>query len=280
MEHAETAEGGVGQARTRKPRTYSVCERTGHDARPRRCREATGGQRKLWSTAASRRTIGSARRSWWRFCGCEAGCDRSAARLYNECFGAVDTHRNGLSVAKAFDAWCVAQGWLQANPFAAIKGRGRRKRGKPQLRIEEARIFMTCCPELAPRDDGTILALAYLLLGARAGEVVLRQVRDVDDGDRLLWIPDSKTEAGRRQLEVPNVPVSDALDEDAIADLALDPAMKVRGACDQHRPSQLPAMASRTCVPGVARGRVERSRREGKLTPPSERALRIARQRA
>jgi len=109
-----------------------------------------------------------------------------------------------LSVARAFGAWCVAQGWLQANPFAAIKGRGRRKRGKPQLRIEEARIFMTCCLELAPRDDGAILALAYLLLGARAGEVVLRQVRDVDDGGRLLWIPDSKTEAGRRQLEVPD----------------------------------------------------------------------------
>jgi len=50
-----------------------------------------------------------------------------------------------------------------------------------------------------------VLALAYLLLGARAGEVVLRQVRDLDDGGRLLWIPDSKTEAGRRQLEVPDV---------------------------------------------------------------------------
>ena len=64
---------------------------------------------------------------------------------------------------------------------------------------------MTCCLELAPRDDGAILALAYLLLGARAGEVVLRQVRDVDDGGRPLWIPDSKTEAGRRHLEVPDV---------------------------------------------------------------------------
>jgi integrase len=109
-----------------------------------------------------------------------------------------------LSVAKAFGAWCIAKGWLPANPFATIKGRGRRRRGKPQLRIEEARAFMACCLELAPRDDGAVLALAYLLLGARAGEVVLRQVRDVDDGGRLLWIPDSKTEAGRRQLEVPD----------------------------------------------------------------------------
>ena len=27
----------------------------------------------------------------------------------------------------------------------------------------------------------------------------------MDDGGRLLWIPDSKTEAGRRQLEAPDV---------------------------------------------------------------------------
>jgi integrase len=128
-----------------------------------------------------------------------------AAQLYDGRRGAVDTHRNGLSVAKAFGAWCVTRGWLRTNPFAGVKGKGRRKRGKPQLRIEEARSFMSTCLELAPRDDGAVLALAYLLLGARAGEIVLRQVRDVDDGGRLLWIPDSKTQAGRRQLEVPEV---------------------------------------------------------------------------
>jgi integrase len=31
----------------------------------------------------------------------------------------------------------------------------------------------------------------------------MREVRDVDDGGFLLWIPDSKTEAGRRQIDVP-----------------------------------------------------------------------------
>jgi len=34
-------------------------------------------------------------------------------------------------------------------------------------------------------------ALAYLLLGTHLGEVIHRQVRDVDDSGRLLWIPDS-----------------------------------------------------------------------------------------
>lgn len=128
-----------------------------------------------------------------------------AVRLYDERVGAVDTHRNGLAVVKAFGAWCVMRGWLRANPFSGIKGRGRRKRGKPQFRIAEAQTFALKCLDLAPHDAGAVLSLAYLILGTRAGEIVHRQVRDLDDGGRLLWIPDSKTEAGRRRLEVPDV---------------------------------------------------------------------------
>lgn len=128
-----------------------------------------------------------------------------AAKLYDERSGAVDTHRNGLAVAKAFGEWCVARGWLKANPFTGIKGKGRRKRGKPQLKIDDARRFMTTCLELAPTDEGAVLALAYLLLAARAGEVVLRKVRDLDDGGRLLVIPESKTAAGERRIEIPDV---------------------------------------------------------------------------
>lgn len=127
------------------------------------------------------------------------------AKLYNARRGAVDTHRNGLSVAKAWGAWCVEQGWIKVNPFGAVKGKGRRRRGKPQLRLEESRDFSLKCLELAPTDAGAVLALAYLLLGTRAGEVLNRQVRDLDDGGRLLWIPDTKTPAGRRQLAVPDV---------------------------------------------------------------------------
>ena len=36
-------------------------------------------------------------------------------------------------------------------------------------------------------------------------EIVSRVVRDLDDGGKLLWIPDSKTEAGRRTLQVPEL---------------------------------------------------------------------------
>jgi integrase len=128
-----------------------------------------------------------------------------ARRLYDERAGAVDTHRNGLSVCKAFGRWCAERGWLPADPFSAIKGRGRRRKGKPQLRIEESRKVIDTCVDLLANDDGAVCTLAYLLLGARSGEVVLSHVRDVDDGGRLFWIPDSKTEAGRRQIEVPAV---------------------------------------------------------------------------
>jgi integrase len=57
-------------------------------------------------------------------------------------------------------------------------------------------------------DQGAVAALVALLLGLRASEIVTRKVCDLDDdateGD-LLWIPCSKTPAGRRTLEVPDV---------------------------------------------------------------------------
>lgn len=128
-----------------------------------------------------------------------------AERLYDERAGAVDTHRNGLSVARAFGVWIAKRGWVRENPFAAVKGKGRRKKGKPQLRIDEARKFIdTCVPRLSS-DDGAICALAYLLLGNRSGEIVLGHVRDVDNGGRMFWVPDSKTLAGKRQIEVPAI---------------------------------------------------------------------------
>lgn len=119
---------------------------------------------------------------------------------------AVDTHRNCLTLAKAFGTWCVKQGWVKANPLATIEPMGRWKRGKEQLRVTEARTFIATCRKLGDQGDaGAIGAMTALLLGLRAGEVVDRVVRDLDDDGRLLWIPWSKTEAGRRTLEVPEM---------------------------------------------------------------------------
>jgi integrase len=47
--------------------------------------------------------------------------------------------------------------------------------------------------------------MVALLMDLRASEIVRRYARDVDDDGRLLWIPSSKTKAGRRTVEIPEV---------------------------------------------------------------------------
>jgi integrase len=65
---------------------------------------------------------------------------------------------------------------------------------------------MARATELADGGDaGAVAALMTLLLGLRASEITSRVVRDLDDDGRLLWIPDSKTEAGKRTLRIPDV---------------------------------------------------------------------------
>lgn len=118
----------------------------------------------------------------------------------------ADTHRNELTAAKAFGAWCVKQGWLPrgGNPWAGVEPIGGRQRGKEQLRFDEARTLRDVA--LARAKDGDVAAVAVLcalLLGMRSEEITSRIVRDVDDDGRLLWVPWSKTDAGRRVLEVP-----------------------------------------------------------------------------
>ncbi len=122
---------------------------------------------------------------------------------------APDTHRGELTVAGEMCTWAAAQGWLDRNPFAGIDPAGRKRagRGKAQLRVDESRVLMDHLLELCA--GGTVVeavaVLCALLLGPRASEVVLRDVRDLDDGGRLLWIPDAKTDSGRRTLEIPEV---------------------------------------------------------------------------
>jgi site-specific recombinase XerD len=118
----------------------------------------------------------------------------------------VDVHRNTLAESKTFLRWCMKRKWLTRNPLEQVEGIGKRKHGKPQLRIDEARRWMATAVKLAGEGEtGAVGAMMSLVMGMRAGEIVSRVVRDVDDGGRVLWIPDSKTEAGKRTLEVPAV---------------------------------------------------------------------------
>jgi integrase len=122
---------------------------------------------------------------------------------------ATDTHRNALSNGKAFGRFCVKRRWLLADPFAEVEPVGRRRAGrdKEQLRVDEARKLTDLClarcrPVVRPEP---VAVLAAWLLGTRATELVVRDVRDLDDGGRLLVIPVGKNRRAARSFEIPEV---------------------------------------------------------------------------
>lgn len=129
---------------------------------------------------------------------------------------AVDTHRNTLAEVKTFFTWTVEKKrWLRANPLADVKGEGKRRHGKKQLRIDEALRWLDKARELADAAmakvkpgrhlEGLASAMSTLLLGSRSEETIVRLVRDLDCGGRLFWIDDAKTEKGNRAVEVPGM---------------------------------------------------------------------------
>lgn len=134
---------------------------------------------------------------------------RRGAELYDaaQVGSAVDSHRNALAAGKSFGRFCVKRKWLRVDPFADVEAVGRRKKGKVQLYVDESRALLDHCLALCSKGarPEPVAVICALLLGPRSSEVVLRDVRDLDDGGRLLWIPDSKTPSGRRHLEVPEV---------------------------------------------------------------------------
>ena len=119
---------------------------------------------------------------------------------------AAASHRTVLGQCKRFYAWAQERGYVTQNPFAAVKPVGKPKVGKAQLRIDEARRFVALAVNKAQQGDrAAIGALMALMLGMRAGEVLGRIVRDLDDGGRVLWITRGKTDNARRRLTVPEV---------------------------------------------------------------------------
>jgi integrase len=140
-----------------------------------------------------------------------------AQRLYDALVDtgcAVDTHRGSLATARAFAAWAVKRGWLSSNPFEGIDGVGKKRAGKKQLRIDEAKKFARACVAEAVelgagggRQRGAAAAaLCCLLLGLRATETCNVRARDLDAGGTLLWFDEQdelKTENARRRVQVP-----------------------------------------------------------------------------
>lgn len=119
----------------------------------------------------------------------------------------VDYCRNTLIEARSFLRYCVDRGWVTRNALDGVKGLGKRKHGKAQLRVDEARAWLAHAMAKAPA-PGAVAALCTIVLGLRATEITSRQARDIDDGGRILWIEETsegfeaKTNAGRRYVEV------------------------------------------------------------------------------
>ncbi len=122
-------------------------------------------------------------------------------------FGRVmcaQTHRKVLGRAKMFFSWAVGRKYVRANPFAAVKPVGKPRAGKDQLRIDEARrLTQVLLSASGKGEEGAIATYTQLVLGLRSSEVLHRQVRDLDDEGRVLWIASGKTDNARRRLEVP-----------------------------------------------------------------------------
>jgi integrase len=119
--------------------------------------------------------------------------------------GSIDTHKNTLGQLRTFFRWCIKQKLISANPAEELEAQGRRRKGKTQLRITEARKWLAVALEWGKTEEGPIAAATALLLARRSSEVIGRKVRDLDDEGRLLWIEDAKTESGNLPVEVPEV---------------------------------------------------------------------------
>ena len=117
---------------------------------------------------------------------------------------AAATHQYFLTCAKGWGKWACKERLTHRNPFAEVASLGKKCRGKPQLRIDEAKQLVDSLDARAAAGDPDALALLLMLhLGLRQGEVGARVARDVDAQGRLLWIPEGKTENAARRLKVP-----------------------------------------------------------------------------
>jgi integrase len=130
---------------------------------------------------------------------------KSAAIMYRARLDkvAVATHHGELGYARRFFAWCVDRGWVRANPFDDVEPVGTKNRGKPKLRVSASRQFLEYLVR-DPSAEATAAMMAFVL-GLRASEVVKRTADDLDDDGWLLWIRDTKTRAGDREIEVPEL---------------------------------------------------------------------------
>ena len=167
---------------------------------------------------------------------------------------ATATHHLVLQRAKHFYAWALSKRYAKLNPFAEIRALGRCKRGKPQLRIDEARKLVAVAMEhAAALKVGATATLMQIFLGLRPTEAMVRVVRDLDDDGRVLWVPFGKTQNAKRRLQVPEA-LRQILVKHAAGKGATDPLLGPAGEPMHKRFTirhQLPRLCAEAGVPQV-----------------------------
>lgn len=114
------------------------------------------------------------------------------------------THHQALQQARSAWRWARREQLVSSSPWESVQRIGTRNRGKSQLRISEARTLREYC--LRDRSLGACATLIALMLGLRSRQILLLQVRDVDDDGRVLWVQPIKrrVQAQPMALEVPD----------------------------------------------------------------------------
>jgi integrase len=130
-----------------------------------------------------------------------------AQALYDAWRGryAAATHRSRLRSVRGFFGWALERGYIARNPFTGVKPQGKPRRGKPQPRVDEARVLYSELLRLAQGgDDRAACLLLQLLHGTRSSETWSLRVRDVDaEGTRLCIASEGgKTSSATRTLAI------------------------------------------------------------------------------
>jgi integrase len=119
----------------------------------------------------------------------------------NVAASATDTQVGTLSALRGFVKWLRAERILRTDPTEQIQITGRKKRGKRQGRVDEAKKLVQAA--LAAGDPAALALVTALTFGTRPGEVVNLRCRDLDASGSILWIEGEKTGAAKRSAVVP-----------------------------------------------------------------------------
>lgn len=114
------------------------------------------------------------------------------------------SHRYYRDLAHGFYLWAKHKGYVSESPFRSVRPVGRPSAGKPQLTLDEARLYRDTALRLYD-ERADVLALAAvvpLYLGLRVSEVLSRRVRDLDCDGTMLRISAGKTKNARRYLAI------------------------------------------------------------------------------